>query len=118
MSEMCSKHNNLCAKCTARAMEGNITLQVVAGTSAQDPGDSSLVFESVCLTYPGRRVPALDHVSFTVPAGSHFGICGRTGAGKSSILTALFQLSPLQHGSIQIGTVNLAAVSAGCASGF
>jgi len=85
-----------------------------AGVSVPDPQSSSLTFESVCLTYPGRRVPALDYVSFTVQAGWHFGICGRTGAGKSSILTALFQLAPLHHGSIRIGTLDMAGLSAGC----
>eukprot|EP00892_Ulva_mutabilis_P005343 jgi/Ulvmu1/3180/UM015_0221.1 len=76
-----------------------------------DPGVPSLTFDGVSLTYPGRQVPALDHVSFTVPPGWHFGICGRTGAGKSSILTALFQLSSLQHGSVHVGDIDLSKVS-------
>lgn len=82
----------------------------------EDPGNTRLAFDAVCLTYPGRRVPALDNVSFAVPPGRHFGICGRTGAGKSSILTALFQLSPLQKGAIRVGNVDLSQVSTGYAT--
>lgn len=78
-------------------------------------GDTTLAFRDVSLTYPGRRVPALDHVSFVLPAGKHVGICGRTGAGKSSLLNALFQLSTIQEGSIRIGRLDITELPARCA---
>lgn len=77
-------------------------------------GDATLAFRNVSLTYPGRRVPALDRVSFVLPAGKHVGICGRTGAGKSSLLNALFQLSTIQEGSIRVGRLDITELPARC----
>src|SRR5207302_61591 len=44
-----------------------------------------IVFNDVTFTYGGTKVPALDRVSFTAPAGSLLGIVGRSGSGKSAI---------------------------------
>jgi ABC-type multidrug transport system fused ATPase/permease subunit len=41
-------------------------------------------------------------VSLEVAAGSHVGICGRTGAGKSSLLAALLRLTPLAGGRVLV----------------
>jgi ABC-type multidrug transport system fused ATPase/permease subunit len=38
-------------------------------------------------------VKVLSYVSFSIPAGHKVGIIGRTGAGKSSLVTALFRLT-------------------------
>ncbi len=44
------------------------------------------------------------------PAGSHVGICGRTGAGKSSLLAALLRLTPIASGRITIDGTDVAAL--------
>jgi ATP-binding cassette subfamily B protein len=48
----------------------------------------------------GRDV--LRHVSFTVPAGSSLGIMGKPGSGKTTLISLLFHLFPLQRGRIVI----------------
>lgn len=53
--------------------------------------------------------PALDGVSFSLQPGDKVGVVGRTGAGKSSLLAALFRLSPTT-GSILVDGVDLARV--------
>jgi ABC-type multidrug transport system fused ATPase/permease subunit len=87
-----------------------------AGEATAPHTGSELQYEAVCLTYPCRRVPALDLVSFLLPEGKTCGICGRTGAGKSSLLNALFRLAPMQKGRILVGGLDIASVPAQCAS--
>ena len=49
----------------------------------------AITFEDVTFTYAGTKVPALDRVSFSVPAGTMLGIVGRSGSGKSTITRLL-----------------------------
>ena len=46
---------------------------------------------------------ALDGVSLSIARNEKVGICGRTGSGKSSILSLLFLAYRPQEGSIQVG---------------
>jgi subfamily B ATP-binding cassette protein HlyB/CyaB len=50
----------------------------------------AISFEEVSFTYEGTKIPALDRVTFEVPAGTMLGIVGRSGSGKST-LTRLLQ---------------------------
>jgi subfamily B ATP-binding cassette protein HlyB/CyaB len=49
----------------------------------------AIAFQNVTFTYGGTKSPALDNVSFSVPAGSMVGIVGRSGSGKSTITRLL-----------------------------
>ncbi|WP_245517282.1 ATP-binding cassette domain-containing protein, partial [Mesorhizobium sp. M1C.F.Ca.ET.196.01.1.1] len=42
-------------------------------------------FSDLTFSYIGTKTPALDRVSFDIPAGTMFGIVGRSGSGKSTI---------------------------------
>jgi subfamily B ATP-binding cassette protein HlyB/CyaB len=50
----------------------------------------AISFDEVTFAYAGTKTPALDRVSFAVPAGTMLGIVGRSGSGKST-LTRLLQ---------------------------
>jgi ATP-binding cassette, subfamily B, bacterial HlyB/CyaB len=50
----------------------------------------AIAFDNVSFTYCGTKIPALDGVTFEVPAGTMLGIVGRSGSGKST-LTRLLQ---------------------------
>ncbi len=55
------------------------------------PSEGNIRFEKVVLQYPSASSPVLNEVSFTIPAGKKVGVCGRSGAGKSSLIVALFR---------------------------
>lgn len=65
-------------------------------------------FEHVHFSY-GKDKPILQDITFTVPAGSTFGILGSTGSGKSTIIHLLERLYDLSEGEgkITIGGVDI-----------
>ena len=59
-------------------------------------------FENVSFRYGSEGPPALDNVSFTIPAGSVFGIVGRSGSGKTTVTRLIQGLYPIQQGLVRI----------------
>lgn len=66
------------------------------------PSSGSIKFEDVVLRYRTELPPVLHGLSFTVSPSEKVGIVGRTGAGKSSMLNALFRIVELERGKISI----------------
>jgi ABC-type multidrug transport system fused ATPase/permease subunit len=63
----------------------------------------ALTFDHVSLRYTDEGPLVLRDISFEVPPGMKVGIVGRTGAGKSSILSTLFRMVDIEPtGSIRI----------------
>ncbi|MDI9849797.1 peptidase domain-containing ABC transporter [Rhodoblastus sp. 17X3] len=68
----------------------NRPLESIAGSVGLRPKFSGAIsFQDVTFVYGGTKTPALDRVSFTVPAGTMLGIVGRSGSGKSTITRLL-----------------------------
>ncbi|KAG6817160.1 hypothetical protein H0H87_012121 [Tephrocybe sp. NHM501043] len=74
------------------------------------PAHGSVELKDVVLSYRPELPPVLKGLSMTVGAGEKIGIVGRTGAGKSSIMTALYRLVELTRGSITIDGVDISKV--------
>ena len=88
-------------------------LHVPAADAALDaawPSDGHVEFQDVCLRYRPGLPLALSGFTCTCRAGEHTGIVGRSGAGKSTIATALFRLAELEGGRITIDGVDLATL--------
>ncbi|XP_039119671.1 LOW QUALITY PROTEIN: ABC transporter C family member 13 [Dioscorea cayenensis subsp. rotundata] len=87
-----------------------------AGSQSPPPGwplEGRIEFDHVTLRYMPSLPPALNEVSFNIEPGMQVGIVGRTGAGKSSVINALFRLSPICNGWILVDGLNVANVAVG-----
>ncbi|CCM00202.1 uncharacterized protein FIBRA_02230 [Fibroporia radiculosa] len=71
------------------------------------PEQGRIRFENVELAYREGLPLVLKGVTFTVHPGEKIGIVGRTGAGKSSLLQALFRIVNTQGGIIEIDGYNI-----------
>ncbi|KAJ7947402.1 ABC transporter C family member 2-like [Quillaja saponaria] len=83
----------------------------IIDTSRPPPGWPSLgsiKFEDVALRYRPELPPVLHGLSFTISPTEKVGIVGRTGAGKSSMLNALFRIVELERGRIIIDGCDIA----------
>eukprot|EP00730_Choanoeca_flexa_P003771 TRINITY_DN11495_c0_g1_i5.p1 TRINITY_DN11495_c0_g1~~TRINITY_DN11495_c0_g1_i5.p1 ORF type:complete len:925 (+),score=222.82 TRINITY_DN11495_c0_g1_i5:170-2776(+) len=60
------------------------------------PSSGKLTFEKLSLRYAPDQPERLSNISCSIPHGARVGIVGRTGAGKSSLLAALFRLAPTE----------------------
>ncbi|KZT33501.1 multidrug resistance-associated ABC transporter [Sistotremastrum suecicum HHB10207 ss-3] len=80
-------------------------------STQSDPPSSwptgSIKFTNVALSYRPGLPLVLKDVSFEVHPGEKIGVVGRTGAGKSSLLQALFRIVELQSGKIEIDGVDI-----------
>lgn len=74
------------------------------------PEQGAIKFEEVTLSYREGLPPVLNNISFEISAGERIGIVGRTGAGKSSILMALFRMSELSEGRILIDGIDMRSI--------
>jgi len=63
----------------------------------------AIEFENVSFRYRPDSGLALDDVSFSIPAGSIFGIVGRSGSGKTTVTRLIQGLYPVQQGLVRIG---------------
>lgn len=71
------------------------------------PQTGTVELKSVEMTYRPGLPPVLKGISMNIKGGEKIGIVGRTGAGKSSIMVALFRLVELSSGSITIDGVDI-----------
>jgi len=67
-----------------------------AEASERWPEQGSLKFENIVFRYVPHAEPALRGVSFEVRASEKLGIVGKTGSGKSTLVSILLRLGPLQ----------------------
>ncbi|EHK41608.1 multidrug-resistance associated protein [Trichoderma atroviride IMI 206040] len=80
----------------------------------QDPPEGwprpcdDVTFERFSFKYDAHLPPVLDNVSFSIPGGSTCAVLGRTGSGKSTVANALLMTQAPAHGTLTIGSVDVA----------
>ncbi|XP_068082958.1 ATP-binding cassette sub-family C member 4-like [Anabrus simplex] len=93
------------------AVESESALESIPDKKPTDvwPERGVIVFSHVFLQYGRKGTPVLKDVSFTVQENHKVGVVGRTGAGKSSLIIALFRLANVE-GSILIDNVDTGSI--------
>jgi len=74
--------------------------------------EGAISFENVSYTYEDTNIKALENVTFTVNKGETLAILGKTGSGKSTIVSLISRLYDVSEGHIsidgkEISTLNL-----------
>ncbi len=67
----------------------------------------TVAFEQVCLTWDPARGPALDGLSFRVPAGETLVLAGPSGAGKSTVIEVLLGFVRPDSGRVTINGADI-----------
>ncbi|KAF3482936.1 oligomycin resistance ATP-dependent permease YOR1 [Arthroderma uncinatum] len=74
------------------------------------PQSGQISFSNVEMRYRNGLPLVLRGLDLDIKGGERIGIVGRTGAGKSSIMSALFRLTELSRGSIKIDDIDISTV--------
>ncbi|GMG23351.1 unnamed protein product [Aspergillus oryzae] len=75
------------------------------------PAQGQITFQNVQMRYREGLPLVLKGLTMSIQSGERIGVVGRTGAGKSSIVSALFRLTELSGGNIRIDGVNIASIA-------
>ena len=73
-----------------------------------------IIFDHYAMSYRPGLPKIIDELSLVIPAGKKIGIVGRTGAGKSSLMQALFRMVYHRAGDIRIGEQSIFEVDVNC----
>jgi ABC-type multidrug transport system fused ATPase/permease subunit len=74
------------------------------------PEKGEIIFDNVEMRYRENLPLVLQGLSMHVKGGERIGVVGRTGAGKSSIMSTLFRLVEISGGSITIDGLNISTI--------
>ena len=75
---------------------------VAAGTCEPVAAAPALRFDHVTFTYAGAAHPAVEDVTFALPAGGTLGIIGGTGSGKSTLVSLISRLYDATAGAVEV----------------
>lgn len=64
--------------------------------------DGTIIFDNVSFTYEDTNITALQNISFTIHKGETLAILGKTGSGKSTILSLISRMYDVSNGTIKI----------------
>jgi ATP-binding cassette subfamily B multidrug efflux pump len=71
----------------------------------------TIEFKNVSFSYEETNIKALNNISFKVEKGETLAILGKTGSGKSTILSLICRLYDVENGSVTIDGIKLAKLN-------
>ncbi|KAF7512373.1 hypothetical protein GJ744_001941 [Endocarpon pusillum] len=74
------------------------------------PDQGAVRFHRVSASWEGNSKPVLSDLDFSAEPGQKLAICGKSGSGKSSIISTLFRLLDPSSGSITIDNIDISTV--------
>ena len=89
----------------------NRPLEDAAANGLRPKFAGAVTFEDVTFTYAGTKLPALDRISFSVPAGTMLGLVGRSGSGKSTVTRLLQGINREYSGFLKIDGSDLREIN-------
>jgi ATP-binding cassette, subfamily B, bacterial HlyB/CyaB len=90
----------------------NRPLEADAASGGMRPKFAGAIsFDDVTFTYSGTKIPALDRITFEIPAGTMLGIVGRSGSGKSTITRLLQGINRDYSGFLKIDGSDLREIN-------
>ncbi|EQB51307.1 ABC transporter [Colletotrichum gloeosporioides Cg-14] len=91
-------------------LEEEAPLHIGEGMPKSWPSQGEIVFDHVQMRYRAGLPLVLKDIHMHIKGGERLGVVGRTGAGKSSIMSMLFRLVEISSGSITIDGVNISTI--------
>jgi len=85
--------------------------EIVNTNSEKFNFEKEIKFQNVTYTYPDSGIKAVNNLSFILKKGESLGIIGKTGSGKSSVLSLLMREIEPDSGEILIDGISLNSVN-------
>ena len=83
----------------------------VLGPEALPPGPLAVDFDHVTFRYRADRAPAVEDVDLHLAPGTHLGVVGRTGSGKTTLGRLLLRLWDVDEGAVRVGGADVRHLS-------
>jgi ATP-binding cassette subfamily B protein len=112
MAKLTDEYQDVAAAVSEAASVLNRPLEADAASGGLRPRFAGAIsFDDVSFTYGGTKTPALDRISFAIPAGTMLGIVGRSGSGKSTITRLLQGINRDYTGFVKIDGADLREIN-------
>lgn len=71
------------------------------------PEEGSVEIKDLSFSYPGAEKELLSNINLTIPRGHTLGIIGKTGSGKSTLVSLLLKMYNVENGKIFFGKTDI-----------
>jgi len=112
LAKLTDEYQDVAAAISEAASVLNRPLEADAASGGLRPRfEGAISFDDVSFTYGGTKKPALDRISFSIPAGTMLGVVGRSGSGKSTVTRLLQGINRDYSGFVKIDGADLREIN-------